>query len=116
MPTATFLNIHSSSSVNTNDAVYDSCSRQEASSSNTQHSGSGHSGDHESSKSSRKTRHRSKKGKKSSKIDAEKRQQQEEDLAGIGSQFENGDYQYAMNDGDLYDDGINHSPSRANEA
>lgn len=75
-------------SADTNDAVYDSRSRQEASSSGTRHSGSGRSGHHKSSKSSGKAKHKSKKGSKSSMTDAERKQQQEEDLTGIGSQFD----------------------------
>ncbi|KAK6853811.1 hypothetical protein PG995_010623 [Apiospora arundinis] len=74
------------SSANTNDAVYDSRSRQEASS-GTRHSGSGHIGHHKSSKSSGKAKHKSKKECKSSKTDAERKQQQEEDLTGVGSQL-----------------------------
>ncbi|KAK7996618.1 hypothetical protein PG989_004658 [Apiospora arundinis] len=110
------LTVHRSSA-NTNDVVYDSRSHQEASSSDTRHGGSGHNGHHESSKSSGKNKHKSKKGMKPSKTDAERKQQQEEDLTGIGSQFDNnGDRQYSMNDDDLYEDGITHSPSRANVA
>ncbi|KAK6827439.1 hypothetical protein PG987_010780 [Apiospora arundinis] len=103
------------SSANTNDAVYDSRSCQEATFSGTRPSGSRHSGHYKSSESSGKTKHKSKKGTNSSKTDAERKQQQEKDLTGVGSQFDNnGDRQYAINDDDLYDDDISHSPSCVN--
>ncbi|KAK8080971.1 hypothetical protein PG997_008789 [Apiospora hydei] len=73
------------SSVDTTDAVYDSKSRQGAASPRPSASGSGH---HGSSKSSGKTKHKSGRKKKSKKMGAEKKQRKEEDLLGIGSQFD----------------------------
>ncbi|KAK8105128.1 hypothetical protein PG999_008487 [Apiospora kogelbergensis] len=104
------------SSANNNDAVYGSKWGHEASPSKPHHNSSGHSGHHGSSKRSIKAKHKSKKGHKSTKSEAGKKQQQAEDLAGVGSQFDNDDYQYAMADDGTYDDDINLSPDYATGA
>ncbi|KAK8128842.1 hypothetical protein PG984_009950 [Apiospora sp. TS-2023a] len=73
------------SSVNTTDAVYDSQSRHGAPVLASRHSSNGH---QKSSKSSGKAKDKSGKWNKSKRTEAEKKQRQEEDLMGVGSQFD----------------------------
>ena len=73
------------SSVKTTDAVYDSQSHQGAPVLASRYSSSGH---QKSSKSSGKAKDKSGKRDNSKRIEAEKKQRQEEDLMGVGSQFD----------------------------
>lgn len=62
------------------------CHSHQGSSPKPRHKGGKH---HESSsKESKQTKHKSSKGKKSKKSEAEKKQEQVDDLAGVGSQFD----------------------------